>query len=237
MKSTANSLLWSVAAAAVVSLFNHSAHAQALVYDVKSSKSYSGYLYSEDNGNPKFGSYKSSYNSLFVMGPEEVMNVEGTDYGRHSYAEVSLYTWKSGRNTIKEYYVTEYPVIEGDQYSGANPTLCQMDAAKKNVMMVVNGYSFPETTGRATFAKPFKNAPAPVWYAATVTGKGSGVYTDDSSLLANEPYYGTSYSETISAKLNAKLTESVYNESYEDALATVIADLESKGFVEGVTSE
>ena len=84
----------------------------------------------------------------------------------------------------------------------------------------------------AKFEKPFKNAPAPVWHAPTVTGKDSGVYTGDSSLLANEPYYGTSYSETISAKLNTKLTESVYNESYGEALATVIADLELNGFVE-----
>jgi hypothetical protein len=71
MKSTAKSLLWTVAAAAVVTLFNHSANAQALVYDVRSSSSSSGFQYM-DGDKPKFGSYKSSYNSLFVMGPEEV---------------------------------------------------------------------------------------------------------------------------------------------------------------------
>ena len=243
MKLPATSLLCSIAFTAVMSLANHSAIAQALVYDARSTTSYSGFQYfqNDDPTKPKFGSSRSSSNDLFVMGPEEVVTVDGTEYGRHSYAVIELYTWKSGGTTFKEYYVDANPVDPGDQYSGANPTLCQMDAAKKNVMLVVDGATFSNATGRATFGKPIKTAPSFSWYATTITGKSSGVYPifypDDSSLLANEPYYGTSYAQTVTAKLNTKLTESVYLKNFQDALAAVIADLESKGFVEGTYEE
>ena len=54
----------------------------------------------------------------------------------------------------------------------------------------------------------------------------------DSSLQANEPFYGAYYSRKTTAKLNSKLTQMVYTMDYYEALQTLIEDLESKGFVD-----
>ena len=171
MKILSTSALSAIAATNFLFLCNFSASAQSFVYDVRDTSSSSGFQYiDEDTGKPVFETSKGSYNSLFVMGPEEKVTVqtqtwdeetqasEGEtiekQFGRHPYAQINVYTWKSEGTTYKEYYVSEYPVAEGDEDSGANPTLCQLDAAKKNVMLVVNGQSFSDFIGKAIFGKP-----------------------------------------------------------------------------------
>ena len=263
MKILSTSALSAIAATNFLFLCNFSAIAQSFVYDVRDTSSSSGFQYfDEDTGKPVFGTSKGSYNSLFVMGPEEKVTVQTQtwdeetqtwdgetiekQFGRHSYAQINVYTWKSEGTTYKEYYVSEHPVAEGDEDSGANPTLCQLDAAKKNVMLVVNGQSFSDFIGKAIFGKPISkasftgSAPSSTWYSSSLAGKSSGTYpyysddsTYDSSLQADEPFYGSSYTSQTTAKLNTKLTALVYTKDYSGALATVIADLESKGFVDG----
>jgi hypothetical protein len=256
MKILSASALSAIAATNFLLLCNFSAVAQSFVYDVRETYSNSGFQYfDEDTGKPVFGTSKGSSSSLFVMGPEEKITVQTQtwdgetiekQFGRHSYAQINVYTWKSEGTTYKEYYVWEYPVAEDDEYSGANPTLCQLDAAKKNVMLVVDGESFSDFIGKAIFGKPIKtasftgSAASPTWYSSSLAGKSSGIYpyysddyASDSSLQADEPFYGTSYTSQTTAKLNTKLTALVYTEDYSGALATVIADLESKGFVDG----
>ena len=267
MKILSTSALSAIAATNFLLLCNFSASAQSFVYDVRETYSNSGFQYfDEDTGKPVFGTSKGSSSSLFVMGPEEKVTVQTQtwdeetqtwdgetiekQFGRHSYAQIDVYTGKSEGITYKEYYVSEYPVAEGDEESGANPTLCQLDAARKNVMLVVNGQSFSDFIGKAIFGKPIKtasftgSAASPTWYSSSLAGKSSGTYpyysdmsTYDSSLQADEPFYGSSYTSQTTAKLNTKLTALVYTKDYDEALATVIADLESKGFVDGGIDE
>jgi hypothetical protein len=260
MKILSTSALSAIAATNFLLLCNFSVSAQSFVYDVRETYSDSGFQYfDEDTGENVFGTSKGSFSSLFVMGPEEKVTVqtqtwdeetqtwEGEtieeEYSRHSYAQINVYTGKSEGTTYKEYYVSEYPVAEGDKFSGANPTFFQLDAAKKNVMLRVNGQSFDDFIGKAIFGKPISkasftgSAASPIWYSSSLAGKSSGINhgsSDDStSHQADEPYYGTSYSSQTSAKLNKKLTALVYTMDYSDALAAVIDDLESKGFVDG----
>ncbi len=210
----------------------------------------------DEDDKPVFGSSKSSSTSFFVMGPAELVTVKNDDddgsgdvseisyFNRHSYAEIYLDTSKSDGKMIKEYWVYEYPVAEDDESSGANPTLCQLDAAKKNVMLVVNGQSFSDFIGKAIFAKPISKASFtgsaasvyPIWYSKSLSAKYSGISTTDPDpdyVSSNKFFYGRNYTIQTTAKLNTRLTALVYYKNYLEALAAVIEDLESKGYAEG----
>jgi hypothetical protein len=249
MKILSTSALSAIAATNFLLLCNFSAVAQSFVYDIRNTYSNSGVQYFEENTEkPVFGTSKGSSSSLFVMGPEEKVTVQTQtwdgetiekQFGRHSYAVIHLDISRSGGTITKQYFLNEYPVDEGDEGSGANPTLFQLDAAKKNVKLqlaVDNQPVFSYFEGKATLGKPIKTASSPVWYSSSLSATNSGIWTmdeeSDSSLQANEPFYGSYYSRKTTAKLNSKLTQMVYTMDYYEALQTLIEDLESKGFVD-----
>jgi hypothetical protein len=228
--------------------------AGCLVYDIRGSSSARGFqdYVNGDFNRPKFGSARVIRNSIFLIGPEEIVTEQGQDgplkFGRHSMLTFSLSTTRSPNGTIRSYVPVFRPVMAGNKYTGLDLQVFALDARKSEVIVrfvAIEDQNLYELIGKGKFAKPVPKAAAPVWFAQTLKGNVSGIFPEYSkyqfsgeyfsvtSLQSEELYFGTSVRGTVIAKMNKNLTDMVYNMDFESARKAIEDDLKSKGFTSG----